>query len=152
MCLRRVRVATVAVVLGAATLAAGCGGGDGRLSRDDYAKKADAICAEYNRRIRALRQPRTVAGISAFTAKAIPIARRGDSELRSLEPPQGEESTAKAWLAANEEVVDAITRLGAAARRGDRAGIRKALREGTRANGRAKRLARRLGLQVCARG
>jgi hypothetical protein len=132
-------------------LLSGCGGSD-RLSRDDYAKKADAVCAKYNRRIQALRQPRTVSGISAFTAEAIPIARRGDDELRTLEPPQGDEETAKRWLAANEEVVAAITRLGTAARRGDRAGIRKALREGTRANGRAKRLARKLGLRVCARG
>jgi hypothetical protein len=133
-------------ILAVAALAAGCGGGDG------YAKRADAICAKYNRQIRALRQPRTIAGISAFTAKAIPIARRGDDELRSLEPPKGDEATAKKWLAANEDVVEAIERLGAAARRDDRAGIRKALREGNRANERAKRLARQLGLRVCSRG
>jgi hypothetical protein len=142
------RLAVVALLVAALTA---CGGG-GRLSRDDYVKRADAICAKYNRRIRALRQPRTVAGISAFTAKAIPIARRGDDELRTLEPPKGDEATARQWLAANDAVVEAIERLGAAARRGDRAGVRKALREGNRANERAKALARRLGLRVCARG
>jgi hypothetical protein len=141
-----VRTGILALAIAAAVLAGGCGGGDG------YVKRADAICAKYNREIRALRQPRTIAGISAFTAKAIPIARRGDDELRALEPPKGDEATAKAWLAANDAVVEAIERLGAAARRGDRAGIRKALREGNRANERAKRLARRLGLRVCARG
>src|ERR671932_2184206 len=120
------RAAGLVLALAAASLAAGCGGGGGRLSRDDYVKRADAICAKYNRRIRALRQPRTIAGISAFTAKAIPIARRGDDELRSLEPPKGDEATAKAWLAANDDVVEAIERLGAAARRHDPAGDRKA--------------------------
>jgi hypothetical protein len=141
-----VRTATLALTVAAAALAAGCGAGD------SYAKRADAICAKYNRQIRALRQPRTIAGISAFTARAVPVARRGDAELRSLEPPKGHEATAKAWLAANDDVVEAIERLGAAARRDDRAGIRKALREGNRANERAKRLAHSLGLRVCSRG
>lgn len=145
------RVAVLALAVAAAALAAGCGGA-GRLSRGDYVKKADAICAKYNRQIRALRQPRTIGGISAFVAKAIPIARRGDGELRSLEPPRGDEATVKEWLAANDGVVEAIERLGAAARRDDRPGIRKALRQGNRANERAKRLARHLGLRVCARG
>ena len=140
------RTAILAVAVAAAALVAGCGGGD------SYAKRADAICAKYNREIRALRQPRTIADISAFTAKAIPIARRGDDELRSLEPPKGDEATARKWLAANDDVVEAIERLGAAARRRDLAGIRKALGEGRRANERAKRLARSLGLRVCSRG
>ena len=140
------RTAILALATAAAALAAGCSGGD------SYAKRADAICAKYNRQIRVLRQPRTIGGISAFVAKAIPIARRGDDELRSLEPPKGDEATAKEWLAANDSVVEAIERLGAAARRGDRPGIRKALRRGNRANERARRLARRLGLRVCARG
>jgi hypothetical protein len=145
-----VRAPLAATGLAVVGLAAGCGGSGG-LSRAEYAKQADAICAKYNRRIEALARPSGVGGISAFTAKAIPIAQRGNDDLRELRPPKDERATAQEWIDLNDRVVEAIRRLGKAARRGDRAAIRKALREGNTLNGRARRLARRLGLRVCAR-
>ena len=134
-------------------LAAGCGGGGGgRLSKAEYSKKADAICTKYNAKIRALGRPTSIGGLPAYVDKALPLARKGDEELRALEPPEDEEQTAKEWLDQNDSVVGSMERLRDAAKKGDRAGIQTALTEASSANQTANRLARKLGLGVCAQG
>ena len=134
-------------------LVAGCGGGGGgRLSKAEYSKKADAICTKYNAKIRALGRPTSIGGLPAYVDKALPLARKGDEELRALEPPEDEEQTAKEWLDQNDSVVGSMERLRDAAKKGDRAGIQAALTEASAANQTANRLARKLGLGVCAQG
>jgi hypothetical protein len=134
-----------------AVLAAGCGG-SGRLSKADYAKRADAICTKYNAKIRALGRPTGISGLPAYVDKALPLARKGDDELRTLKPPKDEEQTAKEWLDQNDSVVGSMERLRDAAKKSDRAGIQTALNEASAANQTANRLARQLGLSVCAQG
>jgi hypothetical protein len=133
-------------------VAAGCGGGGGRLSKDDYAKQADAICSKYNRKLQALGTPTSLADIGGFADKALALTRKGNGELRALEPPKSEEQTSKEWLAQNELVAKAVADLRDAAKKSDRAGIQAALRRGQAANKTANGLARDLGLRVCARG
>jgi hypothetical protein len=145
--MRRFALAFAVVVL-----AAGCGGGSGRLSKADYAKQADAICTKYNAKLKALARPTGVAGLPAYVDKALPLARKGDDELRALKPPKDEEQTAKEWLDQNDSVVGSMERLRDAAKKSDRAGIQTALNEATSANRTANGLARRLGLDVCAQG
>src|SRR5919206_2485001 len=147
--MRRFALAS-AVVL--AVVAAGCGGGSGRLSKAEYAKRADAICTKYNAKIRALGRPTSIPGLPAYVDEALPLARKGDDELRALEPPKDEEQTAKEWLDQNDSVVGSMERLRNAAKKGDRTGVQTALNEATSANQTANRLARRLGLSVCAQG
>jgi hypothetical protein len=145
--MRRIMLAVVV-----AGLAAGCGGGSGRLSKAEYAKRADAICTKYNAKIRALGRPTAISGLPAYVDKALPLARKGDDELGALKPPKDEERTAKEWLDQNDSVVGSMERLRDAAKKGDRPGIQTALNEATSANRTANGLARRLGLEVCARG
>ena len=136
-----------------ALLAAGCGGGGGgRLSKDDYAKQADAICSKYNRKIQALGTPKSLADIGGFAEKALALTRSGNGELRGLKPPKSEEQTAKEWIAQNDLVAAAVRDLAAAAKKNDKPGIQAALKRGQSANKSANGLARDLGLRVCARG
>jgi hypothetical protein len=144
------RLLALAVLI--AGLLAGCGGGSGRLSKAEYVKRADAICAKYNAKLKALARPTSIGALPDYVDKALPLARRGDDELRSLKPPKDEEQTAKEWLDQNDSVVGSMERLRDAAKKGDRAGIQTALNEATSANQTANRLARRLGLRVCAQG
>jgi len=144
------RVAAAGVVL--ALVLAGCGGGGGRLSKDDYAKQADAICSKYNRKIQALGAPKSLAEIGGFADKALALTRKGNDELKQLEPPKNEEQTAKEWVAQNDLVANAVADLRDAAKKNDRAAIQTALRRGQAANNTANSLARDLGLRVCARG
>src|SRR5919198_2736357 len=140
------------VVFAVAALAAGCGGGGGRLSKAEYAKRADAICTKYNAKLKALARPTGIGELPAYVDRALPLARKGTDELRALEPPKDEERTAKEWLDQNDSVVRSMERRRDAAKKRDRAGIQTALNEATSANQTANRLARRLGLSVCAQG
>ena len=142
------RIVLVVVIAG---LAAGCGG-SGRLSKADYVKQADAICTKYNAKLKALARPTSISALPAYVDKALPLARKGDDELRALEPPKDEEQSAKEWLDQNDSVVGSMERLRDAAKKGDRAGIQTALNEASSANQTANRLARQLGLRVCAQG
>jgi hypothetical protein len=133
----------------AATLLAACGGG-GRLSRAEYAKRADAICAGYKRKIEALPQPRSLAQLQALTAKAVPITRQTAEKLRDLKPPKDEQKTADAWNDSNGEILTAMVRIRDAAKKNDRSAITSALRDANNANRRSNDLARTLGMKTCA--
>jgi hypothetical protein len=135
-----------------AAVLAGCGGGSGRLSKAEYAKRADAICTKYNAKLKALARPTSISALPDYVDEALPLARKGDDELRALKPPKDEEQTARDWLEQNDSVVGSMARLRDAAKKGDRAGIQTALNEATSANRTANGLARRLGLRVCAQG
>jgi hypothetical protein len=140
-----------AAILG--LVVAGCGGGGGgRLSKDDYAKQADAICSKYNRKIQALGAPKSLADIGGFADKALKVTRQGNAELSSLKPPKNEDQTAKEWIAQNELVAKAVADLRDAAKKTDKAAIQAALKRGQNANKSANGLARDLGLRVCAKG
>ena len=147
------RSAAGAAVL-AGLLAAGCGGGSGRLSQADYAKQADAICSKYNRKIVALGRPKSpaLAEIARFADRALAVEHKGNAELEGLKPPKSEEKTARKWIAQNDVVAKAVGDLRDAAKKNDRAALGAALRRGNSANKVANRLARQLGLRVCARG
>lgn len=142
----------VALAIAVVALVAGCGGGSGRLSKAEYSKRADAICTKYNAKLKALARPTSISALPAYVDKALPLARKGDDELRALEPPKDEEQSAKEWLDQNDSVVGSMERLRDAAKKGDRAGIQTALNEASSANQTANRLARSLGLRVCAQG
>src|ERR671937_2675523 len=113
----------VVVALTVAALAAGCGGGSGRLSKTGYAKRADAICTKYNAKLKALPRPAGISELPAYVGRALPLARKGDDELRALKPPKDEEQTAKEWLDQNDPVVGSMERVRDAAEKSDRAGI-----------------------------
>jgi hypothetical protein len=145
-------IRTVLVAVAFALVVGGCGGGGGRLSKQDYARQADAICSKYNRKIDALGTPKSLADIGGFADKALALTRRGNEELRKLRPPKAEDQTAKEWVAQNDLVANAVADLRDAAKKNDRAAIEAALRRGQAANKTANGLARDLGLNVCARG
>jgi hypothetical protein len=145
-----VRCAQILVVV--VILAAGCGSGSKRLSREEYSKQADAVCAKYNAKIKALGQPGSIRALPGYVDKALPIARKGTDELRGLKPPKDEEKTAKEWLDQNDSVVGAMERLRDAAKHADRTGVQAALTDASSANRAANGFARQLGLRVCAQG
>ena len=138
--------------LAVVVLAGGCGGGEKRLSQQEYAKRADAICTKYNAKIKALGQPGSVRALPGYVDKALPVARKGTDELRGLKPPKNEEKTAKEWLDQNDAVVAALERLRDAAKHADRTGIASALSDAASANRAANGFARQLGLRICAQG
>jgi hypothetical protein len=139
--------------LAAVAVLAGCssgGDGDGRLSRKEYLERADAICAEYDRRLDRLENPRNLAELARFADDALPVAREGVRRLRALRPPDDMAARVRAWLERNEENVRTIERLREAARAGNETRVQELASAGVDNEAEADRLARELGLRACA--
>jgi cysteine sulfinate desulfinase/cysteine desulfurase-like protein len=148
------RSAALAAVLAAvATATASCrnGDGDGRLSREEFLRRADAICADYDARLARLGNPASIAELGRLAARALPIAREGVAKLRALEPPEELARDVERWLARNDENVSRIAAIGEAAQADDATRVQEIASAATANERRADALARRLGLRDCAK-
>ena len=136
-------------------LLAGCGGGGGRLSASEFRSKADAICGDYNAKIK-----RTSAGvngsdpkvIAAALDKVIPLVQEGEVKLRKLKPPSDLQSDWDRWLKLGDEQISIAKKLRDAAKSSDEASFTKRLQELTANENAQDRLAKtKLGLTVCGK-
>jgi hypothetical protein len=140
------------VVVALVALAAGCGGGGSdRLSRQEFAKRADALCTKYAADLKKLGQPSSFAELATFTDKAVPLAQKLIDDTKKLKPPKDEQATVDRWNAQNQKVVDAIKALGDAARKSDQKAARQALQLGDAANTESNTLGKQLGMTACTR-
>lgn len=140
-------------VMAAGTLAfAGCGESKGadRLSKEDYLKRADAVCAAFDHRLDELAEPKTIEGVVTLADAAKPIAERGLTELRKLRPPTDLQEDVDAWLALNQANVDAIDDLRKAAVASDEAAAQAVSKSAVENERKADALAKRIGLEECA--
>jgi len=142
------------LLLGLVVLAGCSGGGDGddRLSKDEYVERADAVCADYDKRLGDLPDPGSIAALGPLTRRALPIAREAVAQLRELRPPEDLQARVNEWLKLNVLNVRRIEELGNAARAGDRVRVQEIARDAAANEREADRLARELGLETCAQG
>jgi hypothetical protein len=136
-------------------LAAGCMSSGGtssepRLTKAEYLKQADAICAKYDAELEALPQPDTLEALARMAETAKPIAANGVQQLRALQPPEELADEVDAWLDRNDANVDAIERLHDAAAAGDETGVQKVAAEAADNEQQADLMAAALGLTDCA--
>ena len=135
----------------AVTLAAGCGGGGGaRLSRTQYAAKADAICRKYNRLSSAIANPTSLAELASAVKKLVPLLDQSVKELRKLRPPKSEQATVDRWIERIEAIRDDLAKVGDRAAKKDSKGVQAALRAGAADNQRGNQLAGQLGMTDCS--
>jgi hypothetical protein len=138
------------VVLALVALLAGCGGST-RLSRQEFAKRADALCTKYASDLKKLGQPTSFPELATFTDKAVPLAQRLIDDTKKLKPPKDEQATVDQWNTENQKVVDAIRALGDAASKSDQAAAQKALQAGDAANTKSNTLGKQLGMSACTK-
>jgi hypothetical protein len=145
-------VASVAVLT--AVAAGGCGGGGSRLSRSEFVKRANAICARYEQKVRQATagiQPGSNEQIVAAIDKAIPVIRDGNDELRALDPPRELEDGFAKWMKGSADEVAVTERLRDAIRKKDGSAARAALEQLRAKDARQDQLARKqLGISGCA--
>jgi hypothetical protein len=147
-----VRAAALALAWVLALGACSSGGeGEERLSRAEYIRQADAICASYDKRLGTLGRADSVEELARNAERALPIARDGVAELRELSPPEQLEPRVEEWLERNDENVEKIEELGDAAREGDETAVQAIAADAADNEREADRLARRIGLRSCAR-
>jgi hypothetical protein len=158
----------VLALLGAGVAAYASGGGGGGSDESEFvvthrakpkpvstlgptawAKQADAVCREAIAQARAL-EPRTVVGLEAALAKAVPLAEQTDERLAALGLPQGNEALAKGFLRTSRAETAAGGKMLTALQHGDGKAFRAAGRTLDRLERRFDRFAHQLGAHVCA--
>ena len=133
---------------------AGCGGSDSsgqRLTRDEYAKQADAICSKYKQKTDALSRPATLSDLADVADQVLPLLDDARGELRDLRPPQNEEATANAWLDEFDVITDDVKKIRDAAKKNDGAAVQAAAAPALQHNQHANELATQLGMTVCSK-
>ena len=86
---------------------AGCGGGgDDRLTHEEFVAKADAICAKYQKRGARLPQgERTKEGIVRSVDQLMRLFRKQLGELRALNPSKDDAEMVDRWVRAQEHML-----------------------------------------------
>jgi hypothetical protein len=136
------------VVLLCALLLAACGNGN-RLSRKEYARRADTICARYDRAAPAPETAVTTAGFTRLANRILPLLDRELAELRRLAPPKDEQQRATRWLGELRRARNDVVAIRARAQANDLQGVRALVQPAFRRLAAAGRLATRLGMHVC---
>jgi hypothetical protein len=149
-------VSLLLAVAAVALVAGGCGSKSGRLSKAAFVKRANAICAKYEQRVRS-RMAGIPAGdeeqLASSIEKVLPVIRKGNDELRSLKPPEGLQGHYDRWMKIADAEVAAASKLQSALRNSDRQAIQSAFAELQSKDVDQDRLARQeLGLNGCASG
>jgi hypothetical protein len=137
----------------AVVLVAGCGGGSSepRLSREDFASQADAICRSYNRESEAIANPKSLSELVAAIDKLTPLLDRSIKKLQALEPPKDEQADVDKWLAAVKRLEDDLRAVQDKAAKKDEQGVLAALRGGDAHQKQSNSMAAKLGMTVCSK-
>jgi hypothetical protein len=146
-----VRCAALALAL-LLVVAAGCGsGGDKRLSREEYAKRADSVCQRTNRLTQAPGNIRSMPALARFADRTLKPLDRALADLHALRPPEDEQATVDAWLRQLARLRADAAQIRDRARANDARGVSTVALAATRRNERFKELATQLGMSVCNR-
>jgi Rad3-related DNA helicase len=132
-------------------LATACGGGGGgpRLTKQEWASKADAICGKYNQQVKALDNPSNLQELASVAERTIPILGNAIDDIRKLRPPESEQDTVDQWLDEVEKLQDDLEEIRDKAKDDDMAGVQAVVPQAQQHNTRSNELATELGMTVC---
>jgi len=145
------RILGIAASATALVLLAACGGGGGgqSLSADEFRQQADAICKDYEGKIKDLGSPNSLDELPAFVDKVIPIIEEGNGKLADLQPP---DQLAEDWDRAMElqnENLDVAHDLQDAIHDQDTARVQEDLTKLNATDQQSNEIARKIGLEDC---
>jgi chromosome segregation ATPase len=138
-------------LLMAIALVAGCGGGGGgtRLTKEEYASKADAICGKYNRQVTDLSNPQNLSELEKVADQTLSILANAITDLKKLNPPASEQAKADQWLSQVENLKEDLTEIRDGAKDQDMKAVQAVLPKAEEHNRRSNALATELGMTVC---
>lgn len=144
-----------------ATIAVGaCGGGSSHLSKKDFVKKADAICAAGQKKTDALKAPdfdpsadnltaAQLTQVADYLDKGVAIQSSSNADLKKLNPPAADESTIKSMLSLVDKADGQLSDAASAARKNDGAKYRSGIQTATETFDSASAKAKAYGLTTC---
>jgi len=129
-----------------------CGGGSSnkRLTKEQFAAKANALCVTFNKQVSAIGKPKTTAEQIARVKKLLPLDRKLVADVEKLNPPTSEAAAAKRVVALGKEQADRIDALLAAISKKDAAQIKKLIAQGDANQKESEALFTKLGIKECA--
>jgi len=134
----------------ALVLVAGCGGSGGkRLTKEEYASKADAICAKYNGEVKKLDNPQNLSELARVADETLPILDNAITDLKKLNPPAAEQAKADQWLSQVEKLADDLTEIRDRAKDKNMQAVQAVVPKAEEHNRRSNALATELGMSVC---
>jgi hypothetical protein len=137
-------------LLVAVALAAGCGGGNARLSQAEFSAKGNAICRDLYRHLNAMTGPSDSETLAGVMKKGRGYTEDAIDDLEDLEPPATAEAAFEQFLARIRDEAKLMQDVQDAAEAND---LPKAMREadrGTNLDEQANAAASKAGLKVCA--
>lgn len=148
---RIIGIGLVGALAGVLTLAAGCGGGNPRLSAREYVRETSAVCVRANRAIERITGPRLVLAmqVSSATGRVVAIHRKSVDTLRSLRPPKDYEADAKLWIALVDQSIDELDAMRTSLRSGDRTAALAYAHKASVLDARSRVIARKQGTTPC---
>ena len=142
--MRRALTALLCVLLLAA-----CGSSSNRLSRQEYASRADAICRHYNEETKKLPTPTDPKGFVRLADQTLPLLDDATAKLRKLKPPEDEQALSNRWLASLAQLRSDVVDLRASANGNDLLGVARLVPKARRHLAHSNLLATQLGMHVC---
>ena len=145
-------------------LAAGCGGSskssssgsssDGdRLTRAEFAAKADAICKKYNAKTKEIgNNSKSLSDVAKAFDQALPVLENALSELKALKPPKSEQHDVDKWLAQSQVLKHNLEEMRDKAKAKDLKGVQEAFARASANDQLGNQLAAKLGMKVCSKG
>jgi hypothetical protein len=131
-------------------LVPGCGGGSGaQLTKEEYASKADAICASTTSKIQAFGTPKSYPDLAKVADKTLPLLDQAIKDFRKLEPPASEKALSDQWLTQWRNLRADLQEIRDAAKTGNAQGVKAILPKATDHNSKSNALATQLGMSVC---
>jgi hypothetical protein len=138
-------------LLVAIALVAGCGGGGSgtRLTKEEYASKADAICGKYNRQVGELSNPQNLSELEEVADQTLSILANAIKDLKKLTPPASEQAKADQWLSQVENLEEDLTKIRDGAKERSMQAVQAVVPKAEEHNRRSNALATELGMTVC---
>jgi hypothetical protein len=130
---------------------AGCGGEESTkpLSKTEFARQADAICAKGKRETSALGTPANMQDLASVADRTVGVLDDALSDLRKLQPRATQQDQVDQWLSATEQLKDDVAEIRDRARDNDRAGVLSVSKHAQELNASVNRLGTELGMRVC---
>jgi hypothetical protein len=118
----------------------------------DFIKEADAICADYERRIALIPQPQTfLRDFAVYMRRAVPIAREQNEKLRAVDVPEDEAADFRRMLRLMDQQLDMWEQAGEQAFDGNDAQAQATFGQSAGPGGEAQRISAEIGFFSCAR-
>jgi hypothetical protein len=130
-------------------LVAGCGGSGKRLTKQEYASKADAICATYNGEVKKLDNPKNLSDLAKVADQTLPLLDDAIKDLKKLNPPASEQARVDQWLSQVENLEEDLTEIRDRAKDKNMQAVQAVVPKAEEHNRRSNALATELGMTVC---